>query len=151
MKKKWGLSVLIITALTCGGFLYYKRISYDLSYLIPKERCAKSAYSDESIPRKISINCRDYNEQIYTIILRKWKDKEKIDNISKNLIDGEVIENFICSEFKSSNGERLADEVKNIHACILKEKGITITSNSRAAIVFFINQFEKNIENIPKD
>lgn len=136
MKKRWVLGALIIITLLCGGFLYYKKKSYDLAYLIPKERCAKSAYSDESNPRKISINCRDYNEQIYTIIVRKWKEREQIDNISKNLIDGEVIKNFICSEFKSSNGERLSDEVKNIHACILKEEGITITSNSRAAIVF---------------
>ncbi|WP_208911654.1 hypothetical protein [Paracidovorax avenae] len=135
---------LVLFLFTSFGTIFYNFGGHeDIAELVPKDRCVKSAYNDDSRTHRISINCRDYSGEVYTIIARRWNDKSKIKNIASNLKGGEVVKSFICSEFKPSGEERFSDEIRRLHTCLSKENGITITSNSRDAVVFYINHFEK--------
>ncbi|WP_157836593.1 hypothetical protein [Paracidovorax oryzae] len=135
--------LILFLLISCGAVFYYFNGREDIARLVPKDRCVKSEYNDESKAHKISINCRDYSGEVYTIIARKWDDKSKIENIASNLKGGEVVKSFICSEFKPSGKDRFSDEVRHLHTCLSKEDGITITSSSRAAVIFYINHFER--------
>ncbi|WP_156957934.1 hypothetical protein [Paracidovorax oryzae] len=136
--------VLILFLFTSFGTIFYNFGDHeDIAELVPKDRCVKSAYNDDSKNHKISINCRGYSGEVYTINARRWNDQSKIENIASNLKEGEVVKSFICSEFKPSGEERFSEEIRHLHTCLSKENGITITSNSRAAVVFYIELFEK--------
>ncbi|WP_152969543.1 hypothetical protein [Paracidovorax avenae] len=137
------ISLVLFLLISFGAVFYYFCVQEDLAGLVPKDRCAKSAYNDDSKSHKISINCREYTGEVYTIIARKWDDKSKVENIASNLKGGEMVKGFICSEFKPSGEDRFSDEVRRLHTCLSEENGITIISNSRAAVVFYINHFGK--------
>ncbi|GKS96473.1 hypothetical protein [Acidovorax sp. SUPP2825] len=134
-----GLLTFLVAAFLL--FFYLKRDS-GIESMIPSGRCVKSAYSDDDRKDRVSVNCQDYNGEIYTIILRKFSDKKDSENVLANLKTGEHVGEFLCSNFKNPQSASSENKINALHVCFLEKNSMLITSTSQNAILFFINQFK---------
>lgn len=132
--------VLLVGGAICLYLIFWGSYS-ELDSMIPNDRCVKSAYNDEGRKDRISINCQDYDRQVYTIILRKFEKKEDIKNVLANFKNGKNVKSFLCSNFSNSKSEVSENNISTLHSCYSEKNSIMITSTSQKAVLFFISQF----------
>ncbi len=100
---------------------------------IPTDRCVKSAYDDNSQTNKLSINCKNHDGRVHTIVIRRIVDIQHKENARNSIESNKKIEigQFVCSEFS------------NLHTCFSTKKSIMITAIDNDSLSFFIQEFEK--------
>ncbi|GKS96471.1 MULTISPECIES: hypothetical protein [unclassified Acidovorax] len=135
------LGLLALLATVFLLFFYLKSHS-GIESMIPSGRCVKSAYSDDDRKDRVSVNCQDYNGEVYTIILSKIDDKRDSDNVLANLKNGEKIGEFFCSNFGNPRSKSSENKINQLQACFSEKHSIFIVSTSRDAVLFFINQLK---------
>ncbi|MDA8443448.1 hypothetical protein [Paracidovorax valerianellae] len=133
MKNQKKIKIFISLLLSFIGAVWFlKKINTsELENLIPKERCVKSAYSDDSENHRISINCKDYDGNVHTVMLRKFYKKEELEKLASVFKNGVEVNGFLCTELNS------------LHTCFSRKQEIMITSTVEESVVFFALQFGK--------
>ncbi|WCM88280.1 hypothetical protein [Acidovorax sp. NCPPB 3576] len=133
---------LLASLMVAFLLFFYLKSHSRIESMIPSGRCVKSAYSDDDRKDRVSVNCQDYNGEIYTIILRKFSDKKDSENVVVNMKNGKDVRGFFCSSFKNPQSASGEDKINALHVCFLEKYSLMITSTSQDAILFFINQFQ---------
>lgn len=77
VKIKYILFLGLLAPLVAAFLLFFYLKSHSgIESMMPGGRCVKLDYSDGDRKDRVSVNCQDYNGEIYTIILRKFSDKK---------------------------------------------------------------------------
>ncbi|WP_152034169.1 hypothetical protein [Paracidovorax avenae] len=136
MKKNIGIIVSILVAVSCLVYFYvWIRMSdSNIEKFIPAERCVKSGYNKNDNRYRISVNCRDFQGNAHTVVLREFKSEEDLDRIDKAFANGIHLDGFVCTNL---NG---------LHTCFQRENGIMVTSFNKDSVVFFVLQFNEHLK-----
>lgn len=135
MKKNLASNICVVAVVAALAYLFFwiKSGIPILDSLVPAERCVKSAYNVENDRKRISINCRDHDGNVHTVIVRSFDVESDLVKIALAFKNGVNLEGFSCTQL---NG---------LHACFSASNKIMVSSINEDSVVFYVLQFNKSI------
>lgn len=125
--------MIAVVAILVYLFFWIKSGIPTLNSLVPAERCVKSAYNVENDRKRISINCRDYDGNVHTVMVRKFDAEGDLSKMAIAFKNGVNLEGFLCTQL---NG---------LHACFSVGNKIMASSINEESVIFYVLQFNRSL------